>query len=141
MSINTIDPRRVPTLSEDAWVTDAKQKSDYLMAHFFLSDYSQTQLYLGEVASMAWVIQAAQGDMGRTVTLLRQTLQTYFGRYFDDIVVDVVDQTPVDSSAAELVLYLAFKDVQTGTTFTMNEILRERNGVFSRIASINNTGT
>ena len=140
--MNTLtDPRRVPSLSEDGWVTDAKHKADYLMAHFFLSDYSQTQLYLGQVSSLPWVIQAGQGDIPRTVSLLRQTLATYFQRYFDEVVVEVTDQTPVDSSSVELVLYIAFVDPQTGLTYTVNEVLQERNGVFSRVASISNTGS
>lgn len=134
------DIRYVPTLSEDAWVSDAKQKADYLMAHFFLSDYSQTQLYVGKVSSLPWVIQSTQGNMMQTVLQLQQTLETYFGRYFDNVVVDVVDQTPTDSSSAEIVLYIAFTDPETGATHTVNEVLRERNGIFSRIASISNTG-
>jgi hypothetical protein len=141
MATELTDPRRVPALSEDAWVTDAKQKADYLMAHFFLSDYSQTQLYVGNVSSMAWIIQATQGDMMQTVLQLRQALQLYFGRYFEDVVADVADNTPADSSAAEIVIYIAFKDPETGIVHTLNELLRERNGVFSRVASINNTGT
>jgi hypothetical protein len=141
MATTLTDPRKLPLLSEDAWVSDAKQKADYLMAHFFLSDYSQTQLYLGQVSSMPWIIQATQGDMLQTVLQLRQALQTYFGRYFDDVIADVADSTPTNSSVAEIVIYISFKDPETGLTHTLNEVLRERNGVFSKVASINNTGT
>jgi hypothetical protein len=134
------DPRKVPTLSEDAWVSDARQKVDYLLAHFFLSDYSQTQLYLSHVSSMPWIIQSTQGDMLQTVLKVRDTLQVYLGRYLDDVVVDVADTTPTDQSAAEIVIYVSFKDSETGLTHTLNEVLRERNGVFNRVSNINNDG-
>jgi hypothetical protein len=89
---------------------------------------------------MPWIIQSTQGDMLQTVLKVRDTLQVYLGRYLDDVVVDVADTTPTDQSAAEIVIYVSFKDSETGLTHTLNEVLRERNGVFNRVSNINNDG-
>ena len=129
-----------PSLSEDGWITSSQQQGDYLFAQFFASDYSQTQLYLGEVASMAWVIQETQGDVSRTCMLLRDTLQKYFQRYFPRTTVEVNEiQSDPPTSSASLRIYLSYTD-QEGTEYIIGRLIELMDSKVSKIVKLNNTG-
>ena len=46
----------LPTLTVDGFVNSVPQTCDYLLAYFFLSQYSQSNLYYGKVSSLAYII-------------------------------------------------------------------------------------
>lgn len=80
----------LPSLSQDGWVSSTKEKLDYLMSHFFLSDYSQTSIYSKYVASLSYILQANQNKMIDTKNAVTTTLTDYLSRYkFTDVIVDV----------------------------------------------------
>ena len=128
----------LPTLSEDAWVTDSTAQVDYLFSHFFLSDYSQTQLYVGKVSSLPWIIQEGQGNMQRTTELLQQTLMKYFSRYFTRVTIEVTDSTPESAgSKAEITIYVNVTD-REGKEIVLGKLIHLLNSKVSEIISISN---
>ena len=129
-----------PSLSEDGWVTSPERQADYIMSHFFASDYSQTQLYLSHVASMSWVIAEANGDVNKTISLLTSSLTSYLGNYFTNVVVSVRESIPAvvtDATRVSLIIDASFID-DTGNTIILGKLLEIQNSLFSKITNISN---
>jgi len=130
----------LPTLSPEGWVQSTAEQADYLISHFFTSLYSQTHIYPKNVSSFQWVIQDAQGDMEKTSSTLKSVLSLYFGRYFDNVDVQVTyEQLPVDTSQVNVTLYVSFTD-KSGKDFILGKTIELLNSKISKIISINNLG-
>lgn len=130
----------LPTLSQEGWVQSTAEQADYLISHFFASEYSQTHLYQRNVSSFQWIIQESQGDMAKTISLLKDTLNKYYSRYFDNVNVDVSYlQDPPDSSSVTISLYVSFID-KLGKEFILGKTLELVNSKISKIININNNG-
>lgn len=130
----------VPSLSENGWVNDPLLKADYLLGHFFASDYSQSTVYAGNVSSMAWVIFKTQGKVKDTVRLLSDTLSTYLGRYFESPVVNVSEYTGpgynLGGSNVALSIYVGI--YVNGKEVSVTKALELTNSNSFKIISINN---
>lgn len=131
----------VPALSADGWVQSSKERADYLLSHFYLSDYSQTHLYTGNVSSLSYIMTTYGHDKYLLQTNLQKTLQDYFVRYnFKNVIVDIniVDETP-DSNKQILKIYMGFTD-EEGQEITLENILSIINGKFAKVVSKVNYG-
>lgn len=129
---------KFPSLSEEGWVGSTVSLADYLFAHFIVSDYSQTQLYNGHVASLPWIIQECQDDDARMTSLMDTTLQTYFGRYFNNVVTEIkLNKDPENNNKANLSIYVKFKDNE-GKDFVLGKLLSLLNSKVVTIIDINN---
>lgn len=127
-----------PSLSEDSWVSNTAKVADYLMSHFLLSDYSQTYLYVGQVASLPWIIQDTQRDMSRTVQVVQSTLIEYFTRYFNNVVAEVTEvPNETDPSKAQISIYLKFTDTEN-QEFILGRLIKLIDSKVSEIININN---
>lgn len=130
----------MPALSEDGWVKDPLIKADYIFSHFFASNFSQSQLYTGEVSSMAWVIHQTQGDVIKTITLLTETLVSYFGRYFPNPTVDVKEAIPAGTTAdnikATLSVYVGINIA--GKEVSLSKVMELTNSNTFKIINVNN---
>ena len=128
----------VPTLSEDGWVTSTEERADYLFSHFFVSEFSQTSLYVGNVASFPHIIQNNQGNMLETVTQLKQILTLYFSRYFSKVIVEAnYVEDPPKSGQVRINLYVSFTD-ETGKEFVLSRVAELMNSKITNILTINN---
>lgn len=131
----------VPTLSTQGFVYDQAGKIDYLLSHFFLSDYNQTYLYPGTVSSLPEIIQKNGGEVNGVIHDLTRKLKDYLGRYYDSIDLDIYSPNNNDadvSTKAELVISLSVVDGNKSTEFT--RLLRTTNSKMSEIIRINNDG-
>lgn len=130
----------LPTLSSDDWVDGTEKKADYLLAHFFESDYSQTSLYLGKISSLSWVIQEGNNDMNKTLSLLRTTINDYLSRYFESVETEVsINQDNQPSSYVFLNLYIGFTD-SDGNEYTLSRLLKLLDGKLNQVIKNNNQG-
>ncbi len=128
----------VPTLSLDGWVKSTPERADYLMAHFFESEYSQTAFYKDKVSSFQWIIQKNQGDMTATVRMLKNTLTDYFSRYFTNVVVEVNHEDIVlNSSNVKLIVYISFRD-EKGRDFSVGRLAELVDSKLQKVIVINN---
>ena len=128
----------VPTLSTDEWVNNSMKTADYLLSWFFLSEYSQTYLYIGEISSLPYILHTTQGDMVQAATLTRETLKKYFSRHFNNVVVEVSEvPNDADPSAGQLKIYLKFTDKED-KEFVLGKMLEISNMTIKRIIDINN---
>jgi hypothetical protein len=100
-----------PSLSEDGWVNSSIKIADYMLSHFFVSDYSQSYLYHPYISSLPWIIQHTQDNITDTIMLVQSTLNVYFSRYFHNIVVEVNEViNTVNPSIGQISIYIKFTD-------------------------------
>lgn len=129
-----------PSLSEDGWVNNSVKIADKLLSDFFISDFSQTYLYSGAVSSFPWIIQNKQGNIAETAALVQKTLNVYFSRYFNNVVVESQDQTSADSpSKGQITLYVKFTDDE-GIEYVIGKLLEIADMQVSKIINLNNNG-
>lgn len=134
-----MQPTVLPSLSTDGWVFSTAEKADYLISHFFVAEYSQTQLYVDNVASFPKIIQNNQGNMNATASELRATLENYFSRYFSKVIVETSHiEVPEKSGKIQLNLYVSFVDHEN-KTFVLSRLVEINDTKIEKILKINNT--
>ena len=116
--------KMLPVLGEEGWVSGQK-KLDYLLAHLYASDYSQTHFFRGEVSSMAKIVQQYQGRLGEARRAVEEMLITYFNRYFDKVEVSVSIAPTEDFHQGELILSASLID-ETGEKFELHEVMTNK---------------
>lgn len=129
----------VPTMSTQGFVTDLSGKLDFLLAHFFLADYNQTQLYPGRVTSLPELIQRCGGDASQAITLIQRALQDYLGAYYPSVQIDVAPSSPLDvdpSIRVELIIQIAINDGDSVGSF--KRLLQATDSKMSKIIKLNN---
>lgn len=130
----------VPSLSEDGWITDPLKKADQLLAHFLSSDYSQTAIYLGRVASFSAVIQETQDDFTKFMQALETVLQSYYSAYFTSVQVEVLDVTKASTpSKGEISIYVGFT-ADDGQSYTLAKSIELLDSKANKIINISNYG-
>lgn len=128
----------LPHLSSEGWVRDSVKIADILMSHFFLAEASQSYLYLDHVSSFPYILQKTQGKMNDTLIELRETLNTYFSRHFNNVVVETRDDTnPEDPSKGIITIYLSFVD-SDGNRISFGQLVKFQDLKINEIIKINN---
>jgi hypothetical protein len=127
-----------PALSEDAWVTSPEKTADYLLSCFIVSDYSQTYIYTGQVSSLPWILQNTQGNIGQACSDIQITLQTYFSRFFSNVVVEVEEVVnPENEAKQQISMYVKFTD-NNGKEHVLGKLLRLSNTIVVSVIALNN---
>lgn len=132
----------VPTMSTQGFVTDLAGKLDFLLAHFFLSDYNQTQIYPGSIQSFHELVQRVGGDVEKLMPLLQRAVTTYLTPYYQTVQVEVTSKTPLDLDPAlriEMFMDIALSDVNGGVG-AYKRLLVADDSKMSQIIKINNEG-
>ncbi len=83
------DRTPLPTLSTDGWVTSTPQKVDYLLAHFYAAEMSQTLLFPKNVHSFVDLVQRYKADIINLGAQVQESLRSYFAAYFPSVTVRV----------------------------------------------------
>lgn len=129
----------VPTLSTQGWVTDLSSKIDYLLSHFFVSDFKQTHFYPGTITSLPEMMQKTGGDPQLLMPELKNKLLTYLTKYYEAVTVEVLPTVNLASSTAtriELVLRIDVTD--DGEKGAFARLLKTENSKLARIMALNN---
>lgn len=130
-----------PQLSESGWVTSSEITADAMFSHFFATDYSQSNIYLGNISSFAWIVQNNLNDMTGLIAAVRSALATYFARYFDNVTVEVQEKADLtDASKVGITIYLTFTDHE-GKTYNLARLVRDIGSKTASIVKINNFGS
>lgn len=129
----------VPTLSTQGWVTDLATKIDILLAHYISTDQEQSNIYAGKVSNLQFIIEKYAGDPLSTADAISRSVQTYLGRYYENVVAEarysLVDEK---ESQTTVKITLSLNFTEGGVTFTANRLLTYFNGKFKEITEINN---
>jgi hypothetical protein len=138
MATNTERPILYPSLSEDSWVSSPLKKADYLFSTFFVADYSQTYLYKGRVSSFPYILQSTLGNVSETCAVTRETLLTYFTRFFNNVVVEVEEVPNLEApSKAQISIYVRFTDIDK-KEHVLGKMLQYQDTIISKIITMNN---
>ena len=129
----------VPTLSTQGWVTDLSSKIDFLLAHFVSTDQEQSNIYKAHVSNLQSIIEQHQGDPLSTADKIARTIQSYLGRYYENVVAEarfsLVNET---ESLTTVKITLSLNFTEDGVQYTANRLLTYYNGKFKEITEANN---
>lgn len=129
-----------PSLSPDGWVNTPIKKADYILSHFFLSDYSQTSCFPGKVKSFSFLVQKHQNEVNELATELQTVLSEYFSNYFNNVEVEITSISDATSiNIKNLTLYLAFSDA-TGNQINLSRLIKYADMRAVEIIATNNNG-
>lgn len=126
-----------PSLSEDGWVTSYQQIADLSLAHFFESDYSQTQIYFGNVSSFSYILQQYNGNLTETATEVESVLTNYLSSMLNNVSVSATLDPTQNTSSSSITLYVSFTD-ELNKTITLGNILQVENSKLLKVVKINN---
>lgn len=130
----------VPTLSEDGWENDPVKMGDILISHFFISDYSQTQVYTGQVASLPYIVQQNQSNLSGLFSDITSVLTRYLSRYFQNVIVEVNQNTQYSvGSSIAINLFVSYVG-SDGKTYTLTNLIQTLNSKILNITNLNNNG-
>lgn len=91
----------VPTLDTSGWITDPSQKAARLIAYFFSSEFSQSNLYLGHVQSLPHILASTAFNFDNMKIDIETELGKLFQNYFDGSNISVEITKDVNSSGIE----------------------------------------
>ena len=119
-------------------IDGAAEKLDYLFAAYFVSEQSQSNLYLGRVISLPFQIQAYAQDPVQLRQVMSSTLQSYLDPYFDQTDVRIsVEDTVGDEG--RLTVRVDATVVQDGATYSVGHAIQAlASGKLVEIMKINN---
>jgi hypothetical protein len=130
-----------PSLTTEAWLSSPIAVADKLMSDFFNSNYSQSNLYLGNVSSFAYVIQSTKGNPDACAELMSNVLKRYFLRYYKDVNIQVTtDKETNVTSKSSLTIYMTFKDTDD-KEYSLGELIEMEGLKVNKIIKLNNEGT
>ena len=129
----------VPTLSTMGWVRDAVGKMDFLLSHFFLSDYNQTYLYRGHVTSLPRIIEKNGSDVKGLLEDLERSLFAYLGAYYDSVEVSATEGVnPIESPSNKLDVVLTLGVSEAGVQGRYTRLLQASGSKMQNILTLNN---
>jgi len=95
-----------------------------MLSDFFLSEYSQTFVFIDDVSSFPWILQQYRGDIDRIAAETKTRLSIYFARQFNDVDVTVSYQANESSiNSYALMLFMEFTDTE-GETFNLSRLVK-----------------
>jgi len=86
----------IPHLSVEGWIKNSEQKLLKLFEYFLTSEYSQSNIYYGNIASLKYILQNAT-EVNEIKNDISKSLYSMYGRYFSnvDVTVDIVEKDSV----------------------------------------------
>lgn len=128
----------LPSLTEDGWVLSEAKQADYLLSHFFLSDYSQSYIYNNEVSSFSWIVAQHDGDPVMMSINLKSTLERYFLKYFNEVDLEITNEKdPYNDNKVILKIYMQFTG-KDNKTYNLGKLVFLENTIVKKIVDINN---
>lgn len=116
----------LPVLGPEGFIT---KPSDMLRQAFqviFVSDYSQSNIFFGNVTSVQYVLSLFPNDMEKTISLLETGIQKYLLRFFSNVEVNITDVTIGDGAKRTLSVDIVVTDA-TGTKHSLGATIRDSN--------------
>lgn len=108
------------------------------MAHFLVSNFSQTIHYPGLISSFPYILAVNHGNISAIISETQRVLGAYFGNYFDRVSAEVREiDNNVSPSKAILLIAVDYMDSQ-GVQYSVGESIRVVDSVFEKVTTINN---
>jgi hypothetical protein len=127
----------IPTLTPKGFVSAVADKADAAMLNFYVSLYSQTNMYRGSNKPLAYLLQQHGDSQIGMEQALTTELNTYLSRLFELAVVEVSGS----SSANSINLQLDIMVRDNGSQYSLGHQLLTTNSKIIDIIDIVNTGS
>ena len=110
----------IPSLSTVGWTKDYNEIMKKLYVYFVISEYSQSNSYYGEIASLKYILQS-HSEVEDIKLAIQKVLLNMYDRYFDsvDITVDIIE---TDTSVSYSVNIIAI--ASDGITYKLNKTIQ-----------------
>jgi len=109
----------IPALSVEGFITNKPLMVVKLYEHFLASDFSQSNIFYGEIASMKYIISEAT-TADDLKTMATEALEKMYLRYFPSVVVGtIIDET---DSNISLTINIVVTDTD-GKIYKLNRIM------------------
>lgn len=126
----------IPTLSAKGFVSTVVDKAERAIAYFCVSQYSQTNLYRGNVVTLPWLVQKYGSDALEIRSQLQSALNNYLNRLFDEAQVEVVAEDDSETISLDTKIVV----IDQGVRYDLGYIIRTTNNKVLDIFDINNQG-
>lgn len=134
--------KRIPTLSSSGWVGEVGEKADKAMAYFFVSDYSQSVAFAGNITSLSYIVQQYGNDPLTLQSEMQRRVQTYMARIFNEATVEVsVTAANEEVDDGQLNINLKISVMDDGKRYSVARLIKTLNSKVQTIININNEGT
>lgn len=135
------DMSLLPTFSPNGFVSNALEKADFMLAHFFCTQKSQTQFYKDKFNVTSYQsLLADAGSQGELSANLNSYLNTYFATQFDQVQMDcdVAQTDPNDNTSLTVTIGCSFQ--ADGVPYTLSRAIDLLGTQVQRIYNVNATG-
>jgi len=122
----------LPCLSGDSWCTDIRRQISNLFAYALTSNYSQSNIYNGNITSIPYLIAKYQNNQLDMADEMQVALTKYYNRYFPNTNIQVDYDTPVNDSYK---LYISVTITVNGIVYTLAVVAAVDNGALSKVLS------
>jgi hypothetical protein len=129
---------QVPSLSASGWVGNISEKLDKLISYFFLSDFSQSHLYQGQIASLPNLIKECADNRQLLRSETKRVVMNFINPYFDTIQVDVTITAVDDTNPDNINLRVDATVTQDATIYSVGKEIQVINSKVVAIFDANN---
>lgn len=133
----------LPTYSPSGFVSNPLEKADFMLAHFFSTQKSQTQFYKDQMNVTSYQsLIADSGSNGELTSNLNSYLNTYFSTQFNNVQMDcnVAANDPNDNTSLTITIGCSFDDDQ-GIRHDLSRAIDLLGTQVQRIYNVDATGS
>lgn len=130
----------VPTLSLSGFVQDLPTMIDYMFSYYLTSDYSQSNLFRGQVVSLQKQIQQYQHSDIELTRRIREELEGYFNSVVDDANIEVSTDRPVPEDPNRINISLSAILIKDGKQYSVGRLIQTQDSKILDIIKLNNEG-
>jgi len=120
------------------WVSALENKADYALSCFLTSEYSQSDLYYGKIASLPYLVQRYSNDPIELQSAARDSLEGLIQRYFGEENAVEVNVTEDSDKPGQLTIRFNCIIRENNRSYSLGKQVETLNGRVTRIAKINN---
>ncbi len=130
----------IPTLSMAGFVSDVPTMIDRMLAYYLTSDYSQSNIFQGQILSLQKQIQAYQHNLLTLSTKVREDLEGYFSPNFDGMTIQVRSDLPNAEDPNRINLTINAVLVKDGVSYSLGKLIETQHSITKNIINLNNEG-
>lgn len=130
----------IPTLSTAGFVSDVPTMLDRMLAYYLTSDYSQSNVFQGQIISLQKQMQAYQYDNIALINNVRDELEGYFGSIADSATVRVTTDTPNPDDPNRINVTIEVLVIKDGRRYSLGRLIETQDSITKRIINLNNEG-
>ena len=131
-------PFNIPSLSLQTYVKSPELKADLAMSNALASMNNQTNSFRNIITSLPGLFKERNGNINGTIVLLRDTLETYLQRVFDQAVVDVIQKEALSDPKPRVTLIIRAMVGENGKSYNLQRLLEAADGQYKFLTNINN---